>query len=63
MKTQELETPESLSESPAIQEFHLPAYDWNKQSRNTPMNGTTINSVQTYDFKGNPCDARSDEDE
>lgn len=62
MKTKQLETPVSLSESPYEGGFHLPAYDWNKQSRNMPKNGGnyTARSVQTFDYKGNPCDADSD---
>ena len=62
MKTQTLETPDSLGEAPAFQQFELPAYDWNKQSRNSPVCSMTWNSTQTFDWKGNPCDARSDED-
>ena len=62
MKTQTLETPDSLGQAPAMQEFELPAYDWNKQSRNSPMCYITSNTTQTFDYKGNPCDAQSDED-
>jgi hypothetical protein len=61
MKT--LETPVSLSREPSKSEFHLPAYDWNKQSRNTPSNSLTYNSVQTFASNGQPCDAKSEYDD
>lgn len=62
MKTQKLETPSTLSTSPYKGGFHLPAYDWKKQSRNMPKNANnhTYNSTQTFDNKGNPKDAQSD---
>ena len=56
----------TLSESPSRTEFHLQAYDWNKQTRIQPMGGgadrITTGSVQTFDNKGKPTDANSDKD-
>jgi hypothetical protein len=64
MKT--TQTPMTLSESPSRTEFHLQAYDWNKQTRIQPMGGgadrITTGSVQTFDNKGKPTDANSDKD-
>ena len=62
MKTKQLETPTTLSASPYNGGFHLPAYDWNKQSRNLVTNGGkfSLNSVQTFDSKGMPKDAKND---
>ncbi len=61
MKT--LETPVSLSSEPSKAEFHLPAYDWNKQSRNIPSMSYTSNSTQTFDNNGQPCDAKNEYDD
>lgn len=55
-------TPTDLSESPSTTSFHLPAYDWKKQTRHdTIVAGKfTANSIQTFDYKGTPNDSRSD---
>jgi len=61
MKT--LETPASLSREPSKSEFHLPAYDWNKQSRNITKNAGsrfTVGSQQTFNSSGQPCDSKND---
>lgn len=55
-------TPADLSQAPSTTEFHLPAYDWNKQTRHdTIITGSySTNSVQTFNHKGQPNDSRSD---
>ncbi len=55
-------TPADLSQTPSTTEFHLPAYDWNKQTRHdTIIAGSyTSNSVQTFDYHGKPNDSKND---
>lgn len=57
-----LKSPTDLSENPSTAEFPLPAYDWNKQTRHdTIVAGKfTQNSIQTFDYKGQPKDAQND---
>jgi hypothetical protein len=57
-----LKSPIELSESASTTEFPFPAYDWNKQTRHdTIIAGRyTVNSIQTFDNKGLPKDAKSD---
>lgn len=63
MNTIELETPKTLSRLPHRAEFEQSDYDWKKQGRPGPTNYSTWNSTQTFDYKGQPKDAKSDEDE
>ncbi len=60
MKT--MQNPLTLSDQPSTTEFHFPAYDWNKQTRHgTIVAGTvTSNTIQTFDNKGQPSDAKND---
>ena len=60
MKT--MQSPVDLSESPSALSFHLPAYDWNSQTRHpTIIAGRyTSSSLQTFDSKGQPKDSQSD---
>ncbi len=55
-------TPTTLSEQPSTSEFHLPAYDWNKQTRHDTITAGkhTFNSIQTFDGKGQPKDSQND---
>jgi len=57
-----MQTPLTLSDEPSTAEFHLPAYDWNKQTRHdTIVAGKyTTNSTQTFDMRGRPHDSKSD---
>ncbi len=57
-----LKSPVELSESPSTTNFPLPAYDWSKQTRHdTIVAGKyTSNSIQTFDYKGQPQDAQND---
>lgn len=56
-----LKSPIKLSESPSTSDFPLPAYDWNKQTRHdTIVASYTSNSLQTFNSKGQPSDAKSD---
>ena len=63
MKT--MQTPQTLRESPSKTEFHLPAYDWNKQTRHDTIvaGGWTSNSLQTFDSNGQPKDAQMDDND
>ena len=57
-----LKSPVELSENPSTNEFPLPAYDWNKQTRHdTIVAGKhTFRSIQTFDSKGKPNDTQND---
>jgi len=54
--------PLTISEEPSTTNFHLPAYDWNKQTRHdTIVAGKfTASSIQTYDHRGQPKDSQND---
>lgn len=60
MKT--MDSPLALCDAPSTTEFHLPAYDWNKQTRHeTIVAGKfTSSSIQTFDHNGKPKDSQSD---
>ena len=54
--------PLTLSDEPSTTEFHLPTYDWNKQTRHDTIvaGKSTLNSIQTFDSKGHPKDSQND---
>ncbi len=57
-----MQSPLALSENPSTTEFHLPAYDWNKQTRHDIIAAGkyTCNSQQTFDTRGQPKDSQND---
>ena len=57
-----MQSPSTLCENPSTTEFHLPAYDWNKQTRHDIIatGKHTFNSLQTFDSSGKPKDSQND---
>jgi hypothetical protein len=58
-------SPSSLSAKVSSSPSVVPDYDWMTQSRfdrETITNGTTYNTKQTFNSKGQPCDQTSDQD-
>ena len=57
-------TPRMLAEHGVTADVPVPDYDWKRQQRwneNMPVAGKyTGNSIQTFDNKGQPNDAKSD---
>ncbi|HVC93703.1 MAG TPA: hypothetical protein VND64_08435 [Pirellulales bacterium] len=57
-------TPDMIAERGVTAEVAVPEYDWKRQEgwgRNVPVAGkATSNSVQTFNGKDQPTDARSD---
>ena len=58
-------TPSSRSARVSSNNSVVPDYNWMTQSRferDTVANGTTMQTKQTFNSKGQPCDQTSDQD-
>ncbi len=54
-------TPSQLGLKPNVKRIALPDYDFDLQSRRMPVEMSfTANSVQTFNYNGQPSDARND---
>jgi hypothetical protein len=57
-------TPSQISELVATQPMMTPAYNWDKQTRYEGLlaMASTMNTKQTFNSNGQPCDHTSDQD-